>query len=238
MSEGIPYKQSVKKYTPIKSISNSLFNVSSGYATYLIPMLTALIVQLVLLMGIGLINGTRNEDQTMKTAFPRISHKGGTISILLGKAVLYTCIFLIIIPIQIGIIYTLFSIPIRSSLLTVYIFIIPYVFSIVFLGITISSFFKKREDSIMFIVLTSIPSLMLSGLSFPVQGFSKFYKIFAQFIPSTPGIDGFIRLTQMKATFFEVLPEWNNLWLLTILYFICGSIALKLGNNNQQKTLK
>ncbi|WP_338359512.1 ABC transporter permease [Yeosuana marina] len=228
ISKGMSYKQAVENYTPIKSVSNSLFNISGGYATYLIPMLTALIIQLVLLMGIGLINGTRNEDRSMKSHFPRLAHKGGTIPVLLGKAILYTFLYLIIIPIQIGIIYTLFSIPIRSSLITVYIFIIPYVFSVVFLGIVISSFFKRREDSLLFIVLTSIPSLMLSGLSFPSEGFSKFYQIIAQLIPSTHGIEGFVKLTQMKASFIEISTEWYKLWGLTLLYFIMASFLLKL----------
>ena len=237
MSKGIAHKIAIKNYTPIKSISNSLFNISGGYATYLIPMLTALIVQLVLLMGIGLIKGTRNEDLSVQTQFPRILHKGGTIPVLFGKAVLYTLLFLIIIPIQIGIVYTLFSIPVRSSILTIYIFIIPYVFSVVFLGIAISSFFNRREDSLIFIVLTSIPSLMLSGLSFPAQGFSEFYKILSLIIPSTHGIDGFVKLTQMKASFIEILPEWSMLWVLTLIYFILASISLKIRVKNQLKSI-
>ena len=226
--KGMTYKQAVENYTPIKSVNNSLFNISGGYATYLIPILTALIVQLVLLMGVGLINGTRNEDRTTKSHFPRLAHKGGTIPVLLGKAILYTCLFLIIIPIQIGIVYTLFSIPIRSSLITVYIFIIPYVFSVVFLGLVISSFFKRREDSLLFIVLTSIPALMLSGLSFPPENFSQFYQILAQLIPSTHGIEGFVKLTQMKASFPEIMSEWYKLWGLTLIYFIMASFLLKL----------
>lgn len=237
MTHGKSYKQAIENYTSIKTISNSLFNISGGYATYLIPMLTALIIQLVLLMGIGLINGTQNEELTMKFNFPESLHKGRITPVLFGKAVLYSLLFLVIIPIQIGIVYTMFSIPVRSSLFTIYIFTIPYVFSIVFLGIAISSFFNKREDVLLFIVLTSIPSLMLSGLSFPAQGFSIFYKILAQFIPSTSGIDGFVKLTQMKASFFEVFPEWIKLWLLACLYFILAFISLKLRLHKKLKTI-
>ncbi|WP_457611202.1 ABC transporter permease [Lutibacter sp.] len=236
MAHGKSYKQAIENYTSIKTISNSLFNISGGYATYLIPMLTALIIQLVLLMGIGLINGTQNEELTMKSNFPELLHKGRIIPVLFGKAVLYSLLFLIIIPIQIGIVYTMFSIPVRSSLFTIYIFTIPYIFSIVFLGIAISSVFNKREDVLLFIVLTSIPSLMLSGLSFPVQGFSIFYKILAQFVPSTFGIDGFVKLTQMKTSFFEVFSEWVKLWLLSCLYFILAFISLKLRTHKKLKT--
>ncbi|MCG1037200.1 ABC transporter permease [Polaribacter sargassicola] len=238
LAKGISYDQAQKNYSPIKTISNSLFNTTSGYATYLIPMLTALIIQLVLLMGIGLLSGSRREVISTHTEFPRILHKGGVISVLLAKACLYTLIYMIIIPVQVGVIYALFGIPVRSSLLSIYIFIIPYVFSVVFLGISISSFFKRREDSIVFLVLLSIPSLMLSGLSFPVEGFTLFYNFISELIPSTPGILGFVKLTQMEASFLEVLNQWNHLWILTFIYFIIAAISLKIRAKKEFKLKK
>jgi len=228
MAKGVSVAKAQQNYSPIQAISTSLFNTTAGYATYMIPMLTALIVQLVLLMGIGILSGSRREKVTTHTNFPRLLHKGGTIPVLLAKASLYTAIFMVIIPIQVGIVYTLFSIPVRSSLFLIYVFIIPYVFSVVFLGITISSLFKRREDSIVFLVLLSIPSLMLSGLSFPVEGFSTFYQLISKIIPSSPGINGFVRLTQMEASFLEVINEWNHLWILTGIYFIFAAISLKM----------
>lgn len=234
MAKGISIDQAKKNYTPIHAISTSLFNTSAGYATYIIPMLTALIVQLVLLMGIGILGGSRREDRSLQKNFPRLLHRGGTIPVLLAKACLYTAIFIVIIPIQIGIVYTLFSIPVRSSLFAVYLFLVPYIFSVVFLGIAISSFFKRREDSILFLVLLSIPSLMLSGLSFPKEGFSGIYQLISRIIPSTPGITGFVKLTQMEASFMQVLNEWNHLWLLAFLYFIIASIALKIKSKNEK----
>ncbi len=234
MAKGISFDQAKQNYTPIQAISTSLFNTSAGYATYIIPMLTALIVQLVLLMGIGILGGSRREDKSLHKNFPRLLHKGGTIPVLLAKACLYTAIFIVIIPIQIGIVYTLFSIPVRSSLFAVYLFLVPYIFSVVFLGIAISSFFKRREDSILFLVLLSIPSLMLSGLSFPKEGFSGIYQLISTIIPSTPGITGFVKLTQMEASFMQVLNEWNHLWLLAFLYFIIASIALKMKSKNEK----
>lgn len=237
MAKGVSFDEAKKNYTPINAISTSLFNRNSGYATYLIPMLTALIIQLVLLMGIGLLSGSRRETISTHTEFPRILHKGGVISILLAKACLYTLIYLVIIPIQVGIVYSLFGIPIRSSVFTIYVFIIPYIFSVVFLGISISSFFKRREDSIVFLVLLSIPSLMLSGLSFPTEGFTPFFKFISEIIPSTPGMNGFVKLTQMKASFLDVLKEWNHLWFLTGVYFVIAAISLKV-RARKEVTLK
>ena len=160
-----------------------------------------------------------------------------TIPVLLAKACLYTLIFIVIIPIQVGVVYAIFGIPVRSSLVSIYVFMIPYVFSVVFLGITISSLFKRREDSIVFLVLLSIPSLMLSGLSFPMEGVSTFYQFISKLIPSTPGINGFVRLTQMEASFLEILNEWNHLWILTAIYFVCAAISLKIRAKKESNQL-
>ncbi len=238
MAKGNSMALAKSNYTPIQIVSTSLFNTSSGYATYIIPILTALIVQLALLMGIGIINGSRKEDKGLLQSFPRLLKKGCTIPFLLGKGFVYTALFAVILPIQIGIVYSLFSIPVRSSLCFVYLFSIPYLLSVIFLGIAISSLFKRREDAIVFLVLTSVPSLMLSGLSFPMEGFSPFYQQLAKIIPSTPGINGFVKLTQMEASFYEVSTEWNQLWVLTFWYFILAIIALKIQSRNEQKSKK
>ena len=238
MSKGTPITISKQNYVPIQTISTSLFNTSSGYGTYLIPIITALIIQLVILMGIGILNGSRKEDKTIHSNFPRLLHKGGTIPVLLAKSSLYSLIFAVILPIQIGIIYTIFSIPIRTSLLLVYLFSIPYLTSVIFLGIAISTFFKRREDSIVFLVLLSIPSLMLSGLSFPMEGFSSFYQQLAKLLPSTSGITGFVKLTQMEASFNQVLNDWYHLWLLTIIYFFCAAITLKVRASREKTKLR
>ena len=237
MAKGVSFNKAQQNYTPIQAISTSLFNTTSGYATYMIPVLTALIIQLVLLMGIGILSGSRRETVTTHTNFPRLLHKGGTIPVLLAKACLYTLIFIVIIPIQVGVVYAIFGIPVRSSLVSIYVFMIPYVFSVVFLGITISSLFKRREDSIVFLVLLSIPSLMLSGLSFPMEGVSTFYQFISKLIPSTPGINGFVRLTQMEASFLEILNEWNHLWILTAIYFVCAAISLKIRAKKESNQL-
>jgi len=238
MVQGTPIAIAKQNYIPIQIISTSLFNTSSGYATYIIPILTALIIQLVILMGIGILNGSRKEDNTIYANFPRLLHKGGAIPVLLAKASLYSLIFAIILPIQIGLIYAVFSIPIRSSLILIYLFSLPYLTSVVFLGIAISALFKRREDSIVFLVLLSIPALMLSGLSFPMEGFSNFYQQLAKLLPSTSGITGFIKLTQMQATFNQVFNNWIQLWLLTIIYFVIAVITLKVRVNIERRNIK
>lgn len=227
LSKGKNFTQASQSYTPIKTVSTSLFNTSSGYATFLIPVLTALVIQLVLLMGIGIINGSVYENKKLLEKFPDLVQPGGTIPVLLGKSYVYTIIFALIIPLQIGIVYSIFTIPFKSSIWNIYFYTLPYILSVVFLGITLSSFFKRREDAIVFIIITSIPALMLSGFSYPMQNFPPFFQFLASLLPSTTGINGFVKLSQMNASFSEILNEWKHLWFLCGFYFITAALVLK-----------
>ena len=235
MATGLSPQAAKEKISPIAVVSQGLFNISGGYATYIIPIVTALIIQLVILLAIGILSGTRREDNELRKNFPRILKTGGTIPILLGKAFLYFVIFAIIFPIQFGLIFYYFDIPIRSSILVIYTFLIPYILSVVFLGIVISSIFKKREDAVLFLVLASVPSLMLSGLSFPPEAFSTFHSFLSQLLPSTAGVTGFIKLSQLKASFHEVSTEWMHLWILSLVYFVMAAISLKVRARTEMK---
>ena len=238
MARGLSKSSALQYNVPVQVVSQSLFNPAAGYATYLIPTVTALVLQLVILMSIGILGGSRRENNRVQSHFPRLLHRGGTIPVLLGKASIYSLIFAIILPLQVGIIYSIFSIPVRSSVAILYLFSLPYFFSAVFLGIVFSSFFKKREDAIVFLVLTSIPTLMLSGLSFPMESMPSLYKLLSQALPSTPGIQGFVKLTQMKADFSEVYSDWMHLWALCVIYFIGASISLKLRAKSENKRIQ
>jgi ABC-2 type transport system permease protein len=79
---------------------------------------------------------------------------------------------------------------------------------------------------------------MLSGLSYPMEGFSVFYRELAKIIPSTAGIKGFVKLTQMNASLFEVTKEWLHLWGLTFFYFLIAAISLKMRAYNELQHLK
>ncbi|HKJ07248.1 MAG TPA: ABC transporter permease, partial [Flavobacteriaceae bacterium] len=138
MLKGSSLHSAKQNYNPIRSVSRSLFNTNSGYATYIMPIFISLVVQLIILLGVGILNGTRKENNKLHQNFYGVQKKGGTIPALFAKATLYILLFALILPLQIAIVHLLFNIPIRTSLISVLIFTLPYLSSVVFLGITIS----------------------------------------------------------------------------------------------------
>ena len=76
----------------------------------------------------------------------------------------------------------------------------------------------KRERALQVIAGVSIPLLFLSGFAFPVESISQPLIWLSHLLPSTPGIQGFIKLNQMGATWPEVRPQVTNLLLLVFVY--------------------
>ena len=65
---------------------------------------------------------------------------------------------------------------------------------------------------------TSIPVLMVSGVSFPREGIPEWLYNLGQLLPSSHGVDGFIRIQTMGASMSEVFSEIKWLIILTIVY--------------------
>ena len=100
---------------------------------------------------------------------------------------------------------------------TVAAFMIPYLLACITMGIAVSTLFRYREQSIMLLLWTSIPILMLSGASFPREaipsGSTRWDRCSQQ-----PRRECFHPHPQHGASFAEVLPEIRTLWIMTIVY--------------------
>ena len=95
------------------------------------------------------------------------------------------------------------------------------------MGIALSSLFKYRENSLIFLLFTSIPFLMLSGVSIPEQAMPGWLFRLGKIIPSSSGVDGFVRIQTMGATLSEVGVQFRTLWILTGVYFVLACAGMR-----------
>jgi ABC-2 type transport system permease protein len=76
----------------------------------------------------------------------------------------------------------------------------------------------ERERAVQVIVCLSVPMLFLTGYAFPVESISRPLVWFSYLLPTTPGIQGFIKLNQMGATWAESQQQVINLFALAVIY--------------------
>ena len=171
-----------------------------------------------LLIGIGMIGGTWREFGLSRKLCPPDRKRMSTLPIVLGKATVYGLIYGVTTFYILGLHYRLFHYPMNGATSTVVVFMLAYLAACIFLGIAISTLFRYRENSLLLLLWTSIPLLMLSGVSYPREGIPDWLFNFGQLFPSSHGVDGFIRIQSMGASLSEVLPEIRMLCILTLIY--------------------
>ena len=103
---------------------------------------------------------------------------------------------------------------------------IPFILSCVFFSIVMSDFVRYRENVMLIVVFTSVPMLFLSGISWPQSALPKLWSAIADFIPSTFGIRGFVRMSSMEARIGDVLPEVRSLWIQVVAYGFLAALVI------------
>jgi ABC-2 type transport system permease protein len=183
-----------------------------------------LILQQTLLVGIGLVGGTVREEKRSGAADGR-APRGTGLAALLGKALAYYSLYLVHSLVYFGIVYRLFGFPQRADALTLFRFVTPFLLSVIFLGLAMRTLFRSREMALQVLLFSSLPALFLSGFAWPVEALPRWLATFSKALPSTSGIPGVLRLTQMGASLPDVREEWLVLWALCWVYFVVAWIA-------------
>lgn len=147
--------------------------------------------------------------------------------IAFGKMILYVSLEMVLFCYILFIEYKLFNFPYRASTLELFQFILPYFISSIFLAITLSPLFRFRETSLITYFATSLPLLMLTGISWSETALPESLVWFGKLIPSTPAVAGFVRMQTMGASFSDVSGEYIHLWLLCLIFFVTSLFSIR-----------
>ena len=210
---------------PLEYKDVPIFNPAGGYGSFLLPGVLMLIIQQTLLLGIGLAAGTVRENNRYNTLVPIIQHHLGTFKIVFGKALCYFLIYMVTGAYITIAIPNMFHFIQLASFHDILALLIPYLLACIFFGITISSLIRYRENVIMIIVFTSVALLFLSGVSWPGSSIHGTWKAVSYLFPSTFGINAFVKLNSMGASFNEISTEFHCLWLQVGIYFITSAFV-------------
>ena len=212
---------------PITYESVALFNSQNGFASFLVPAILILVIQQTLILGIGMLGGTAREKNRFHSLVPVSRHFNGTLRIVFGKSLTYILLYIVVCIWALGVVPKLFSLPQVGEPWTVMLFVLPYLFASIFLSMTLSGFMTSRESPMLVFVFTSVILLFISGVSWPKEAIPPFWKAVGYLFPSTPGIQGFIRINTAGASLNEVAHEYRTLWIQAGIYFITACIIYR-----------
>jgi ABC-2 type transport system permease protein len=94
------------------------------------------------------------------------------------------------------------------------------------LGVAMGELFERADSATLALVLTSVPALFLSGISFPWENQAAWVRAVSLVLPTTFGIRGFVQIGEMGATLAEAWRSWGALWLQTLLYGLAAAYLM------------
>lgn len=115
-----------------------------------------------------------------------------TTQLMVGKIVPYVVIGLVQLALIIGVGYLLFGVPVRGSMLHLYIAALAFIAANLALGLFVSTVAKTQFQAMQVTFFLLLPSILLSGFIFPFDGMPVVARWLGEVLPITH----FIRMTR------------------------------------------
>lgn len=205
-------------------VVKALYNTISGYLSFAVAIVFVIIFQTIMICGMAmLLNswfGAREMPQPLALGL-----KSPVMLFAVQAPVMCICFFWILFVEGFGFawqgINSFQNIP---ATMTVGIF---FAWAVTALGLFTGLLFKTSKFAIQAVVMSSLPCVFISGNLFPWQDIPAALRLFASFLPSTPGVDAMLRASQAGADIQEVFFHLIHLLLLGIIYFVLANIMVR-----------
>lgn len=214
---------------PISDEEITAFNPTGGYGSFFLPALFVLVVHQTLFLGICLLCGDARENKRSLKAIPARLRTRSIHRVALGRSLCYLLIYTPIVIMTMWFIPRWFQLPQLGNLYTILIFMLPFLLAVIFFGMTMGNLFVRQKLSPMLcFAFFSLVLFFLTGMVWPQCSIPKFWLWFSYLFPSTPGVQGFIKISSMGATLADVRSEYLALWIQAAAYFATTVFSLIL----------
>lgn len=212
---------------PVTNSYVALYNPQSGVASFLLPAVLMLMLQQLLFLSIGTSMGLYRERNGGIGIPADNPYYRNAFCVVIGKVTFYLPLFLLFAVYMYAAVTPLFSFLQLGDYITFLRFVVPYLLACILMGIAMSGFIYRSEDSMLVYIFMSVPLLFLSGMSWPVASEPMFWRCISWIFPSTFGMHGYVRIMGTGADLSQVSTEYHALWLLCAIYFVLAWLVYR-----------
>lgn len=210
---------------PVQSSAHFLGDPTQGFASFIMIGIVLLILQQSLILGAGLLGATSRERRRANGGHDPLEIQGvSPFATVWGKAFAYALFY---IPASIYVLHFIpwmFDLPHIGNPAFYLLFVFPMLLASGFLGQIAVIMLREREYVFPVIVFTSLVFLFLSGLTWPRFAMSPGWCVVGNLIPSTWGIEGFVRINSNGGTIAQNVLPYCALWIQVALYSILAAV--------------
>jgi len=238
MFEGKSTGQARVACSPISAHAHILYNPNASYGSFIMPGLILLIIQQTLLLGMGIIGGSFSASKQTPFVLSLEKRRREIIPYLLGKTGTYLLLSLFNIAFAVILIHHWYQYPDKSTILQVLMLLFPFLVAVIFLGTTLSTLFRHRESSIVFMIFISPVALFLSGLSWPISAMPEWIVILSKVFPTTTAIPAYLRLRTMGVGISGIKHDMLILYLQAAIYVVFTVVYFYLRLSSEKAKIK
>lgn len=180
------------------------YNPERRSAVFVIPGLIGIILTLTMMMFTAVSVVREREHGNLELL---INTPVSNVQLMIGKVVPYILIGLVQLALILAVGGLLFHVPVRGSVLELYLAASVFIAANLALGLVVSTVVKTQFQAIQVAIMFLLPSILLSGFIFPFDGMPRLIRYIGEILPNTH----FIRLTRgimlRDATLTELYVE-------------------------------
>jgi len=238
MAGGQAMQQANENRDPLPLKNIQMHNPAGGYGSFVMPGIIIIILQQTLLVGLGMLGGTTNERQNRFLKMPGRITFGTVSTYLTGRAAAYLLVYLLNGIFTLVWVYDWFGFPNRTDFVDILPLYIPFILAVTFMGMAISTLFKKREHAFLFMVFMSPIALFISGISWPAEAIPSTLYSLGHILPGNFMVPAYLRMRTMGAALGDVSFELNGLFVQMVFYFLLAHWASHIQLSKLKKEIR
>ncbi|AAZ24862.1 ABC transporter permease [Colwellia psychrerythraea] len=230
------------QYSAIGLNLKPTFNASLGYLNYIVPAVFVLILHQTLLIALGLLTAGQYENKVKSQPISKLQSSYWLIypvwRVLLVRSLLMLTIYLVLFSFYFGYSFESYGINRLATIPDLMTLAFPFLLSVIFLGTVVGLLIPRKELATLVVLLSSLPLVFSAGFIWPTSNMPTVINIITQFFPSTPAINGFLRLNQMGDSIDNLVQIQMQLWSLTLLYAMIAGVLMTKKQGELNRMIK
>ncbi len=212
------------KQQPIEARPRVVFNPDTRSANFFIPGLMVIMCQMMATMLAATAIVREKENGTLEQLFMTPVRPG---ELLVGKMVPYVVLTVIEFCIIALLMRIIFDVPVHGPFLVLLALTLPFVLTMLGLGLWISTRASTRDAAVQLTMGTILPSVFLSGYVFSTDSMPWFFGYVSKVVPATWLIDAARGVILRGAGWGELWQHALVLWTMAVAMLVVGTIKFR-----------
>lgn len=223
---GLPYEQARNMAEPFKFDIRSIFNPAETYGAFLIPAVLLLVLQQIMLFGIGQSVAKEREENRLPDAYATAGRN--VFKMVLGKLIPHWLFFSVLAMLSLFCAIDMFGMEFTGNRNLFALFMLIFFFSMGSFSLAFGTIFRKKVYAFVALSATSYPIFLMAGYAWPHASTPLLVKAVAYCSPGTTIMTTLSRLFYLNMNFDEVWGCALILVIQAVVFFIIAGFRFKV----------